>query len=505
MVISETPVNAALPGYRLLVAGGTLLAEYLDTVPPEGVGMNRKASIFIIDNDQEFVRFASTILTRDGHRMMTVDRGAGAAEKVRECKFDLVLIGHDLPDGDGIRLLEQIKRVSPETPVAIAVRQPAVETVIAAMRGGVYDLLRKPVTEDELRALAEKSAHIRQMGNERRRTADDLRSERVKNLELRRTLRDQYAFGAILGRSACMKRIHDLLQEVTLTDSTVLIMGESGTGKGLIARILHYNSRRAEGPFVEANCAVYSEGILQSELFGHEKGAFTGALKEKKGRFELADNGTVFLDEIGDLTPATQLMLLRFLQERQFERVGGEETIEVDVRVIAATNKDLQEGMERGSFRNDLFYSQNVIPIHIPSLRERVEDIPILSVEFLARVSAKIGKQIRGFSTEALEAMSRYSWPGNVRELENVVERTVVLAKGDEIRVSDLPPNLVDGPSVESDAKLSLMEYERLYILKTLAECNWNKKLAASLLGINRSSLYSKLKKHDIDRAASLN
>ena len=250
---------------------------------------------------------------------------------------------------------------------------------------------------------------------------------------------------------------------------------------------------------------MYSEGILHSELFGHEKGALTGAVKQKKGRFELAHSGSIFLDEIGDISPATQLMLLRFLQERRFERVGGEETIEVDVRVIAATNKNLQEGMERGSFRNDLFYRLNVIPIHIPPLRERVEDIPTLGMEFLERVSKKTGKYMRGFSSEAMEVMTRYSWPGNVRELENVLERTVILSKGDLIEFSDLPPNLKDGAVEGAEVKLSLYENERLYILKTLAECNWNKKLAASVLGINRSSLYSKLKKYDIGRGPSSN
>jgi DNA-binding NtrC family response regulator len=465
----------------------------------------RRANILVVDHDESFVRFCTNVLARAGHRFVSVDRAASALDKVREQSFDLVLAAHELQDGNGITLLERIKQISRETPVAIVAADPAVEAVIAAMRSGVYDLLRKPVSEEEIQALADRAARIKQMGFERRRAAEDLQSERVKNLELRRNLRDQYAFGAILGKSAKMKQIHDLLQEVISTDSTVLIMGESGTGKGLIARIIHYNSPRAEAPFVEANCAVYSEGILHSELFGHEKGAFTGALKQKKGRFELAHQGTVFLDEIGDLTPATQLMLLRFLQERRFERVGGEETLQVDARVIAATNKNLQEGMERGSFRNDLFYRLNVIPIQIPPLRERVEDVPILGMEFLERVSKKIGKPMTGISPQALDAMSRYTWPGNVRELENVVERTIVLAKGSHIEVSDLPPNLIDGPETGGDSKLSLMENERLYILKTLAECNWNKKLAASLLGINRSSLYSKLKKHEIDRGASLN
>ncbi|MCZ6696674.1 MAG: sigma-54 dependent transcriptional regulator [Acidobacteria bacterium] len=467
--------------------------------------MNRKANILYVNGESDLQEQITSMLGRAGHRALTVQRATEALDRMRATNFDLAIIDLKLRDSDGIDLLARLKVVSPETPVAIVAAEPGVEETIAALRKGAYDFLRAPLVEEDLIALAEKASEIKDMGSERRRAADELRSEKVKNFELRRNLQTQYAFSAILGKSPTMKQIHDLLQDVTSTDSTVLIMGESGTGKGLLSRILHYNSMRAEGPFVEANCAVYSEGILHSELFGHEKGAFTGAVKQKKGRFELAHGGTVFLDEIGDLTPATQLMLLRFLQERKFERVGGEETIEVDVRVIAATNKDLQAGIEDGSFRNDLFYRLNVIPILIPPLRERVEDIPILGMEFLERLTKKIGKSMRGFSSSAMDVLMRYAWPGNVRELENVLERTIVLSKGDLIEVSDLPPNLKDGSVRGADIRLSLYENERLYILKTLAECNWNKKLAASLLGINRSSLYSKLKKYEIGRGESLN
>ncbi|OLC53814.1 MAG: hypothetical protein AUH92_05190 [Acidobacteria bacterium 13_1_40CM_4_69_4] len=461
--------------------------------------------MLLVDADAESARAQSGVLTRAGHRVVSVDRASLALDRMRAHSFDLAIVAMELPDAGGIEVLTRLKEASPETPVAVSASRPEVDATILALRKGAYDFLRKPVAEEDLLGLAEKAAEIKQMGYERRRAAEELQSEKVKNFELRRNLQSQYAFNAILGKSPKMKQIDDLLQEVTATDSTVLVMGESGTGKGLLARILHYNSLRAEKPFVEANCAVYSEGILHSELFGHEKGAFTGAVKQKKGRFELAHSGSIFLDEIGDISPATQLMLLRFLQERRFERVGGEETIEVDVRVIAATNKNLQEGMERGSFRNDLFYRLNVIPIHIPPLRERVEDIPTLGMEFLERVSKKTGKTMRGFSSEAMEVMTRYSWPGNVRELENVVERTVILSKGDLIELSDLPPNLKDGAVEGAEVKLSLYENERLYILKTLAECNWNKKLAASVLSINRSSLYSKLKKYDIGRGPSSN
>ncbi|PYS95241.1 MAG: hypothetical protein DMF50_09790, partial [Acidobacteria bacterium] len=253
---------------------------------------NQAANVLLVDADAGFVRWAGDLLSRAGHRFVHAESAAVAVERLRAQTFDLALVGLRLPDMGGIEALERIKAAAPETPVAIVAEQPQVDVAIAALRKGAYDFLRKPVAEDDVLALAEKSAQIRQMGYERRRAAEELQSEKVKNLELRRNLQGQHAFGAILGKSPKMKQIHDLLQEVTATDSTVLIMGESGTGKGLIARILHYNSLRAERPFVEANCAVYSEGILHSELFGHEKGAFTGALKQKKGRFELAHSGS---------------------------------------------------------------------------------------------------------------------------------------------------------------------------------------------------------------------
>jgi len=469
-----------------------------------GVPMTRKAHILALHNDPAFGRGLEEALASAGHRVTMVADEAAALERGRARACDAALVDLDRP-GARLGFVEELKGACPELPVAVLGGTLDVDMVIGAMRRGVWEVLRKPCPPDEILRFAERAARTKELGSERRRTAEDLSAERARNAELRRSLQGEHAFSAILGRSAKMAQILALLKEVCATDSTVLIMGESGTGKGLVARILHYNSHRAAGAFVEANCAVYSEGVLHSELFGHEKGAFTGALKQKKGRFELADGGTVFLDEIGDLTPSTQLMLLRFLQERRFERVGGEETLHVDARVIAATHKNLKEGMERGSFRHDLFYRLNVIPLHIPALRERPEDVPILGAEFLDRFSRKIGKPMRGFSDEALEVLGRHGWPGNVRELENVIERTIVLAKGDRIEASDLPATLRDGSGPVVDSRLSLLEHERLYILKTLAECNWNKKLAASVLGINRSSLYSKLKKHVIGRGPALN
>jgi DNA-binding NtrC family response regulator len=437
-------------------------------------------------------------LSESGHQVSRVSSGREALAKIESRSCDLVLLDLSVPDMNPLDLLSRSKEVNPGTPVFLTGEAPSVESAVEALRRGAYDFLIAPVQTEDLLRRVENALHLRRLGEARRRTAEELQHEKVRNLEMRRDLQARYGFSSILGKSPKMKQIHDLVMEVTQSDSTVLIQGESGTGKGLVSRIIHYNSQRCDRPFVEANCAIYSEGVLHSELFGHEKGAFTGAVKQKRGRFELADSGTVFLDEIGEISHATQLMLLRFLQERRFERVGGEETLEVDVRVIAATNKNLTESMEKGTFRSDLFYRLNVIPLFIPPLRERSEDVPLLANRFLEDCARKASKSFQGFTDEALEALVDYSWPGNVRELENAVERSVVLAKGDWISLADLPSGIRQPMEERGEMKLSLYENERLYILKTLAECNWNKKLTASVLGINRSSLYSKLKRYGI-------
>jgi len=461
--------------------------------PPQG------SHILIADDDPQTLKLFGTILSQEGYQVTTVDRGDAAIEKVRSEVFDLVLADLVMSPVGGLEILEATKRAHPETLVVIVTGRPSVESSVAAIKKGAHDYILKPVAREELVQLVGKAVELRRLGEERRRTVEALQEQKKQNVELRKDLEAKYALSNFLGKSPRMRQVYELLMEITRTDSTVLILGESGTGKGLVARTIHYNSSRRERPFIETNCTVYTESLLNSELFGHEKGAFTGAISQKKGRFELADGGTVFLDEIGDISPATQLMLLRFLQERKFERVGGEKTIEVDVRVVAATNKNLVESMEKGLFRNDLYYRLNVIPINLPPLRERVEDIPLLSLQFVERFAKKVGKSIGGFTPEAMEALSRYSWPGNIRELENVLERTIVLVKSEMIGIEDLPVSLRKNLQPRSEVGLSLYEHERLYILKKLAECNWNKKLAASVLGINRSSLYSKLKRYGIN------
>ncbi|HEU5180728.1 MAG TPA: sigma-54 dependent transcriptional regulator [Candidatus Polarisedimenticolia bacterium] len=458
---------------------------------------NRSRILVVGGEDGTAATFAAP-LTEGGHQVARVTTGREALARVEARSADLILVDCQLPDIDSLDLLVRCKQLSPGSPVFLTASSPSVETAVEALRRGAYDFLLAPVEPAELLRRVDNALHLRRLGEQRRRTAEELQHEKVRNLEMRRDLQARYGFSAILGKSPKMKQVHDLVLEITRSDSTVLIQGESGTGKGLISRIIHYNSQRCDRPFVEANCAIYSEGVLHSELFGHEKGAFTGAVKQKRGRFELANTGTIFLDEIGEISQATQIMLLRFLQERRFERVGGEETLEVDVRVIAATNKVLSESMEQGTFRSDLFYRLNVIPLFIPPLRERSEDVPLLANRFLEDCARKAAKSYQGFTDEALEALVDYSWPGNVRELENAVERSVVLAKGEWITLADLPSGVRQPLEDRGPMKLSLYENERLYILKTLAECNWNKKLTASVLGINRSSLYSKLKKYGI-------
>jgi len=457
-----------------------------------------KARILVVGAEQGTASTLVEGLAGSGHQIQRTATGRDALSRIESRSCDLVIVDVSVADMDALELLSRSKEINPGTPVFLAAEGPSVESAVEALRRGAYDFLIAPVKVDDLQRRVDKALHLRRLGEARRRTAEELQHEKVRNLEMRRDLQARYGFSAILGKSPKMKQVHDLVMEVTQSDSTILITGESGTGKGLVSRIIHYNSQRCDRPFVEANCAIYSEGVLHSELFGHEKGAFTGAVKQKRGRFELASSGTIFLDEIGDISPATQLMLLRFLQERRFERVGGEETLEVDVRVIAATNKNLTVSMEKGTFRSDLFYRLNVIPLFIPPLRERSEDIPLLANRFLEDCARKASKSFQGYTDEAIEALVDYAWPGNVRELENAVERSVVLAKGEWIALADLPSGVRQPMEDRGEMKLSLYENERLYILKTLAECNWNKKLTASVLGINRSSLYSKLKKYGI-------
>ena len=343
-----------------------------------------------------------------------------------------------------------------------------------------------------------KSSELKEAYERLKSLYEELKRERKKTKTLKKALEERFGLENIVGKNHKMQAIYDLIEDISQSDSTVLIQGESGTGKELIARAIHLLSPRKERPFVVANCSAYAQTLLESELFGHEKGAFTGAIRRKKGRFELADGGSIFLDEIGEIPPTTQLVLLRVLQEKKFERVGGEDTIKVDVRVIAATNRNLAQDMMSGRFREDLYYRLNVIPVMVPPLRERKDDIPLLVKHFLEVYSTASSKAIRGFSEEVIQIFLDYDWPGNVRELQNVVEHAVILAKGEMITQIDLPHSLKETFTRTYADISSLKDTEKNLILKVLKETDGNKYQATKRLGITRSTLYGKLRKHGI-------
>jgi DNA-binding NtrC family response regulator len=443
-----------------------------------------------------------------GHSVEIAGSAREAIGRVAAFDWDLVLVDFALAPDASLGVLDAIKHARPATLVAMAGRGVDASTVRLAFRRGAYDVLIEPIAPGALLALASRAVAVRAMGATRRRLGEDLDAERSRLRELEQRLDDEDPFEPVATATPIMRRLVATLREVARSEATALLTGESGTGKGLIARAIHGGSSRRHHPFVEANCVVYSEGVLNSELFGHEKGAFTGAAKLKRGRFELARGGTLFLDEIGEIAPATQLLLLRVLQDRAFERVGGEDTLEADVRLIAATNRDLDEAIRAGAFREDLFYRLNVIPIRVPALRERRDDVAVLAVRFLSRAAARFGRVTPTLSPGGAEALAAYAWPGNVRELENLMERLVVLAPRDRIEADDLPSEIRAGrPSPSHAAPIAppsderLADLERARILEVLAHCSGNKKLAASRLGIHRSTLYAKLARYGIGNA----
>ncbi|MFA6223349.1 MAG: sigma-54 dependent transcriptional regulator [Desulfomonilaceae bacterium] len=409
---------------------------------------------------------------------------------------DLILLDVNLPGMDGLEMASKLK-AHPEfqyIPIIIFTVHDTLEFKIQGLKSGGDDYLTKPFEPDELIARVNAMMRIR-------RLYQSLRDERRENKRLSYTLDASGKLGNLLGRSSKMREICDLILDISGSDSNVLIQGESGTGKEVIAKAIHGQSLRKNGPFVVVNCAAYAETLLQSELFGHEKGAFTGAIRSKKGRFEQANGGAIFLDEIGEVSLPTQVVLLRVIQEKRFERVGGEATVATDARIIAATNKDLKKSMVGGSFREDLYWRLNVINIEIPPLRERKEDIPQLVNNFVDLFNRKLGKNVRKIGAQAMDLIFQYHWPGNVRQLENAVERSVVLCKEDIIRPDDLPQELrpLDSSVIgASGSRTNLETLEREHVKSVLEQCGWNKFRAAQLMGISRSTLYSKMKKHEL-------
>ncbi len=453
--------------------------------------------VLVVEDDPFNGPFTRELLMGSGFRAALVESAEQALkflENVDDSGPDLILLDVNLPGMDGLEMASKLK-AHPEfqyIPIIIFTVHDTLEFKIQGLNSGGDDYLTKPFEPDELIARVNAMMRIR-------RLYQNLKHERHENRRLTQTLAQKLE--NLLGHSQKMRAICDLILDISGSDSNVLIHGESGTGKEVVAKAIHEQSLRKEGPFVVVNCAAYAETLLQSELFGHEKGAFTGAIRAKKGRFEQADGGAIFLDEIGEVSLPTQVVLLRVIQEKRFERVGGETTISTDARIIAATNKDLKKCMAQGTFRDDLYWRLNVINIHIPPLRERKEDIPQLVNNFIDVFNRRLGKNVHRFNVEAMDLISQYHWPGNVRQLENAVERSVVLCKEDVIRPDDLPQELRTSDSSPvglSSSRTNLETLEREHIKSVLEQCDWNKFRAAQLMGISRSTLYSKMKKHEL-------
>jgi DNA-binding NtrC family response regulator len=451
------------------------------------------AKILIADDKQGLRDVLLEALAGAGHDVDGVEDGLHALERLGERPYDLLITDLKMPGLDGIELLRTVRDKAPSTQVILMTAHGTVDTAVEAMRLGALDYVEKPFPLGAMEAKVEKALERRRLESENAYLKEEIEKKVLHG-------------GEIIGTSAPMRKVYELLGKVAETTTPVLILGESGTGKELVAREIHRRSPRREGPFVAVNCAALAEGVLESELFGHEKGSFTGATQAKKGKFELADRGTLFLDEIGDVPVATQVKLLRFLQEKEIERVGGTKTIKLDVRVLAATNRDLKKRIEQNAFREDLYYRINVITIAVPPLRERREDIPVLVNGFLARCEKEIQKK-GTIDEETLGLLQMYDWPGNVRELENVIERAVVLAEDSVITAKDLPAEIRGGEGAKqareqyyetSGLQGQIERIEREIIRKALEQADWNQTKAAQELGLKRSSLQYKMKKYDL-------
>ena len=456
-----------------------------------------KKSILIVEDEKAARDTMIDLLAERGYEVQGAKNGEEAIEIAQEYSFNLVITDLKMPKGDGLQVLEQIKKVDPRTIVIICTGYGTVDTAVKAMRLGAYDYITKPIKAEEMKLVVQRALDYQRLQDE--------------NMLLQKQLKAKYRFKNLIGDSEIMQQIFQFIEKIASTDSTVLICGASGTGKELVARAIHYNSDRRHGPMVPVNCGAIPEDLLESELFGYEKGAFTGALKTRIGRFELADGGTVFLDEIGDMSPALQVKILRVLQELEFERVGAVKSIKVDIRVIAATHRDLEKAVKQGTFREDLYYRLNVIPVTLPALRERKSDIPLLTRHFIEKFNREKKQDIEGISPEALKYFMRYHWPGNVRELENIIERLVILKGKGIIEQKDLPEKLLGSewadmiPSVDiPDSGISfntaVSEFERELILRALNKTHWVKNRAAKLLQLKRTTLVEKMKKIKLTR-----
>ena len=446
--------------------------------------MTEQKSILIIDDEKGHREALAKILAKDGYEVHAVENGESALEFLRQHYVNLIITDIKMPQMDGVQLLKASKTVHPEIEVIMMTGYGTVDTAVEAMREGAYHYIEKPLKPTEVRAVVSRALEKQILVLENKFLKNQLESAQYSR--------------HVIGQSDVMRQLLDKVQQIAPSSATVLLLGESGTGKEVIATAIHLASSRRDKPLIKVNCAAFPESLLESELFGYERGAFTGATKRKPGRFELADGGTLFLDEIADMPVEVQVKLLRVLQEGEFERLGGTITLKVDVRIIAATTKDLKEEVEKGRFREELFWRLNVIPLLIPPLCERIDDIPLLVEHFIKIYSAKNDKKIHGISHDALEVMRNYEWPGNVRELENAIEQAVVLTKGNAITIEDLPQHIyAEQSKMESRITVpigtSLEEIEHQVIIETLKQTKGDKELAAKLLGISSRTIYRKL------------
>ena len=448
-----------------------------------------KRSILVVDDEKYIREGLASALELDGYNGMQAESAEQAWSIINSEPVDMVITDLRMPGMGGAELLRKIYTTYPTIPVVVLTGHGTIEDAVAAMQNGAVDFLTKPVNLDHLSVLIKRSLSSRDMARKN--------SELMAELE---NLKRKNGYSSIIGKSQKVQRLIETIQQIAPSRVSVLITGESGVGKELVAdAIVNYSDRR-DKPFVKVHCAALNSNLLESELFGHVKGAFTGAVSDKKGRFELADGGTIFLDEIGEIDQSTQIKLLRVLQEREFEKVGGEKTIKTDVRVIAATNRNLEEEIKKGTFREDLYYRLNVVSLNVPPLRERKEDIFLLATSFLKQFCSENNKKIEGFSNEASTAISAYDWPGNIRELRNCVESAVVMCRSDQIELSDLPPAVSrakGGNSIEIELGTTMDEAEKKIILSTVAFCKGNKSRAADVLGLGRKTIIRKMQEYE--------
>jgi DNA-binding NtrC family response regulator len=446
--------------------------------------MRKKPRILVVDDEWAMQEALRDWLKEDGYEVGLASSGEEAMVQAKQKNWEVILLDLKMPGMDGLEALKRLKEVNPEAEILMMTAYATVDTAVQAMKEGAFDYLVKPFDPDEVEMQIKKIIQHKDLV--------------LENLLLRKTLEEKFHYDEIIGKSDAMQEIFGMISRVAPTDSTVLITGESGTGKELIAQAIHANSQRSYMPFIAISCGALPDTLLESELFGYEKGAFTGATHAKRGRFEMADGGTLFLDEIGDITLKTQVGLLRVLEQKEISRLGSEQTTKVDVRILAATNRDLKQAIQEKRFREDLYYRLNVISIHIPPLIERTEDIPLLVETFIRKCCAEMNKEEKKVAPSALKLLMEYDWPGNVRELENVIERALVIGQAREILPDDLPFSRRPLRPTELPKSLKLME--KIHIERILKENDWNISKAARELEIDRQTLYNKMQKYEINK-----